>query len=113
MAQNFCGKCGNRLAPDSRFCEICGTRVTRRTYTKAPWYKKQTPEGPSPLPKEPSKKVEESVPAKPITAPSGPQEPSTQLRKSPRPIFTNNSRRKSRTWIIAAVVIFFFLVIAA
>jgi hypothetical protein len=113
MAQNFCGKCGNRLAPDSRFCEVCGTRITRRTYTKAPWHKKQAPEGPSPLSKEPPKKTEEPVPAKPITAPSSPQKPSTQLQQSPPPIFTNNSRRKSRTWIIVAVVIFFSLLIAA
>lgn len=113
MRQNFCGKCGNRLAPDSRFCEICGTRVTERTYTKAPGYENQTPEGPSPLSKEPPKEAEEPIPAKPITTLSDPQKPATQLRQSPRPLFSNNPRRKSRTWIIVAVIIVFSLVIAA
>ena len=24
----FCRKCGNKLLPDTMFCELCGTRVT-------------------------------------------------------------------------------------
>ncbi|MFX0115930.1 MAG: DUF4097 family beta strand repeat-containing protein [Candidatus Hodarchaeota archaeon] len=113
MAQNYCGKCGNRLAPDSRFCEICGTRVKRRTFSRMPREKIQSQEPITKHPSESSRKVEHSVTPKPAYSSSAAVSSVPQSAKPQRPIYASESQKKSHAWIIIGIVIILLLAVCA
>jgi hypothetical protein len=113
MAQNYCGKCGNRLAPDSRFCEICGTRVKRRTFSRMPPEKIQSQEPITKRPSESSRKAEHSVAPKPAPSSSAAASSAPQSAKPQRPIYASESQKKSHAWIIIGIVIVLLLAVCA